>query len=261
MEKITQGVLLVAAALVLASGCGGGNAENAETKQVAEKPSNPEVPPPTEDPDAGKTAETPEQPKKDPCTGFELDLGAVLALSACEVPNPKPDEKPADMKGKLEVKLVASQATIAPGGHVDLQLTLTNKSSSNLPLFFTLDPMPRFPTEAYDGKGKSRVDMPAGKPPALPKGVAPREATSHETARITLVPNGTAKMTVGWDAVKMKWAPDKLKGTPPEMGYPRAPNGPLGKGKYIVHVAMPLVQVFEGTDRAISAPKTEITVH
>jgi hypothetical protein len=264
MDKITQSLLVLGTAILLGSGCGGGNAESADTKQAVDTPKNPEEPPPSEDADAGSggaTAETPDQPKKDPCTGFEMDLGTVLAQAACEVPNPKPDDKPVDTKGKLEVKLVPSQATVAPGGHVDLQLTLTNKSNAPLPLYFTLDPMPRFPTETYAAKGSKRVDMPAGNPPPLPKGVAPREATSHETARITLVQNGTAKMTVAWDAVKMKWAPDKLKGTPPEMGYPRKPNGPLGRGKYVVRVAMPLVHVFEGMDREVSAPKTEITVH
>ncbi|HSQ68160.1 MAG TPA: hypothetical protein VLM85_33350 [Polyangiaceae bacterium] len=263
MDKIIQSCLVFAATVLLGSACGGGNAEQKETTPVAETPKNPELPPPSEDADASTsaTAKAPEEPKKDPCTGFDMDLPTVLAQAACEVPNPKPDQKPVDMKGKLEVKLVASQATVAPGGHVDLQLTLTNKSNGPLPLFFTLDPMPRFPTEAYGAKGGKRVDMPAGNPPPLPKGVAPREATSHETARITLVQNGTARISVGWDAVKTKWAPEKLKGTPPEMGYPRAPSGPLAKGKYVVRVAMPLVQVFEGTDREISAPKTEITVH
>jgi hypothetical protein len=102
--------------------------------------------------------------------------------------------------------------------------------------------------------------MPGGNPPPLPKGVPAREATSHETARITIVPNGTAKLTVPWDAVKTKWAPDKLRGTPPEMGYPRVPAGPLAKGTYTVRVAMPLVLVFEGTEREVSAPKAQIVV-
>ena len=44
-------------------------------------------------------------------------------------------------------------------------------------------------------------------------------------------------MPLSWDAVKMKWAPDKLKGTPPEKGYPRVPAGPLPKGKYALKVA------------------------
>lgn len=238
--------------------CGGG--------QTQDKPATPDNSANATDPaqsDTSADAGAPEcdnaQAKKDPCTGFELDLAASLMQAACEVPNPKSDDKSLDTKGKLEVSLVASSAQVSPGGHADLTLTLTNKSNAPIALSFTLDPTPRFPTETYDAKNK-RVDMPAGNPPKLPSGVAPREATSHDTARITLVPNGTAKTTVPWDAVKMKWAPDKLRGTPPEMGYPRAPAGPLPKGTYTVRVAMPLVLVFEGTEREVSAPKTTIVV-
>jgi hypothetical protein len=244
---------------VLLAACGGQQTQEQETKHAATS-DNVETPPDTNDvnPDAS-VAPDPTQPKKDPCVGFEFDLGAALMQAACEIPNPKPDEKPIDTKGKLDVTLVSSSAQVSPGGHADLTLTLTNKSNAPLALAFTLDPTPRFPTETYDAKHK-RADMPAGNPPALPKGMAPREATSRDTARITLVPNGTAKMIVPWDAVKTKWAPDKLKGTPPEMGYPRAPNGSLARGTYTVRVATPLVLVFEGTDREVSAPKTTIVV-
>ncbi len=246
--------------LVLLLACGGGNAESQETKQATNDKKNLDEPPPTNDvdPDAGAKADD-TTAKKDPCVGFEIDLGTMLMNAACEVPNPKPEDKSVDTKGKLDVTLVASSATVSPGGHADLALTLTNKTSSPIALSFTLDPTPRFPTETYDAK-KKRADMPAGNPPALPKGMAPREATSHETAKITIVANGTAKLTVPWDAVKTKWAPEKLKGTPPEAGYPRVPAGPLAKGVYTVRVAMPLVLVFEGTEREISAPKTTITV-
>ncbi len=228
--------------------CGGQTQETPQPKHTAD---NPESPPDSNDvnPDAGAVSD-PAQVKKDPCVGFELDLSAALMQAACEIPNPKPDEKSSDTKGKLEVTLVPSSAQVSPGGHADLTLTLTNKSTSPLALAFTLDPTPRFPSETYDAKNK-RVDMPSGNPPKLPQGMAPREATSHDTARITLVPNGTAKMTIPWDAVKTKWAPEKLKGTPPEMGYPRSPNGSLSKGTYTVRVAMPLVLVFEGTDREV----------
>lgn len=251
--------LIIMTSALLVGACGGQSADKQEVKHASTD--NPEVPPDSNDvtPDAGANASDTTQPKKDPCVGFELDLGATLMQASCEVPNPKADDKPVDMKGKLEVTLASSSAQVSPGGHADLALTLTNKTSSPLLLNFTLDPTPRFPTETYDAK-KKRADMPAGNAPALPKGMAPREATSHETARITIVANGTAKMTIPWDAVKTKWAPEKLKGTPPEMGYPRSPNGSLAKGTYTVRVAMPLVLVFEGTDREVSAPKTTIVV-
>jgi len=240
--------------------CGGGTAEKQDTQVAKNEKTNPDEPPSTNDvdPDAGpKTDDT--APKKDPCVGFEIDLSTLLMNAACEVPNPKPEDKSIDTKGKLDISLVASSATVSPGAHADLALTLTNKSTGPLVLSFTLDPTPRFPTETYDAK-KKRVDMPAGNPPPLPKGIPAREATSHETARITIVPNGTGKLTGPWDAVKMKVAPEKLKGSSPESGYPRTPAGPLAKGVYTVRVMMPLVLVFEGTDREISAPKTTITV-
>ena len=249
--------LLLVSALVL--GCGGGSSENKETKHA--ETTDPEKPPEESalDADAGAKPEE-AQVKKDPCVGFEMDLGAALMQAQCEVENPKPDAKSVDMKDKLVVSLVSPTPTVSPGARVDLTLTLANKSNSPLALFFTLDPTPRFPTETYDAKMKKRVDMPAGNPPALPKGVPAREATSHETAKITIVPNGKATMTIPWEAVRTTWAPEKLKGTPPEMGYPRKPNGSLAKGTYVVRVAMPLVLVFEGTEREVSAPKTTITV-
>jgi hypothetical protein len=58
----------------------------------------------------------------------------------------------------------------------------------------------------------------------------------------------------------MKWAPEKYRGTPPERGYPRAPAGPLPKGKYSVKVVTPLVGVSEGVGHEMSAPAVEIEI-
>lgn len=232
--------MLFAVAALAALGCGGQSAKTAVAPRS--RPTATDAP-----------------TKPDPCVGFDMDLGAALMQAACEVPDPKPDQQGVDMTGKLAVTLVPSAAIVSPGDRVDLTLTLTNKGKAPLPLYFTLDPTPRFPIEAYDKKGR-RVDMPSSHPPPLPKGMAPREATEHETARITLVPNGTAKLTVPWQAVRMKWAPKKLKGTPPEEGYPRVPAGPLPRGTYTVRVATPMVLVFEGSGREISAPKATVVV-
>ncbi|HEY1954829.1 MAG TPA: hypothetical protein VGH28_04440 [Polyangiaceae bacterium] len=246
--------LLLLASLIA---CGG---QSADTKP--KQASNTEATDTTgdsTDADAGAATADPNAPKKDPCSVFEGDLGTVLMQAACEVPNPKPEEKAVEMKGKLAVTLQPSAQFISPGSSDDLVLTLTNKSNAPLPLFFTLDPTPRFPTETYDKKDR-RVDMPSAKQPALPSGMPPREATSHETARIVLVPNGTVKLTVPWSAVKMRWAPEKLRGTPPEEGYPRVPAGNLPRGTYTIRVAMPMTLVFEGMDREVSAPKTQVVV-
>jgi len=250
-------------ALALAAACGGGNAET----KPAEVPINDngtssggDVDSGAATTDNGSSADADAGPKASPCSGFEMDLGTALMASACEVETPKTGVKPLETKGKLDIKVSVSMGAVAPGGHVDLTVLMTNKTTEPMALDFTLDPTPRFVIEAYDATGKKRVDMPGGNPPALPKGMSAREATVHNTARITIVPNGTAKMLVGWDAVRTKWAPEKLKGTPPEMGYPRAPAGPLPKGKYMLRVVTPLIGVFEGLDKEVSAPKVEISV-
>jgi hypothetical protein len=252
-----RNALLTAAALVVL-GCGGNSAETKPADHPSADTTDTSGESTSGDADAGAQAQQ-NAPPKDPCTGFEMTLDQALMQPKCEVPNPKPDEQGVDMKGKLAVALIPSAPTVSSGDRVDLMLTLTNKSKKPLALYFTLDPTPRFPTETYNKKGH-RVDMPSAHPPPLPAGMPPREATSHETARIILVPNGTAKLSVPWQAVRMKWAPKKLKGTPPEEGYPRVPAGKLPRGTYTVRVAMPMVNVFEGMDREVSAPKTTINV-
>jgi hypothetical protein len=77
---------------------------------------------------------------------------------------------------------------------------------------------------------------------------------------VTLVANGKGWVRLGWDATRMRWAPEKLKGTPPEQGYPRVPAGPLPKGKYAIRVVTPLIGVFEGVDHELSAPRTSVDV-
>ena len=209
--------------------------------------------------DAGAAAasEDPKAKAATVCTGFDLDLTQVLGQSACELA--KPDDKVKDLKNIVEVKLTSSAVKVAPGGHVDLVVTFTNKSKNNVALDFVLDPTARFSTEAYNKKG-SRVDVPTKAPPPLPSDISERAATSQSMAQIKLVPGGSAHAQIGWDAVKMKWAPDKVRGTPPEMGYPRTPAGPLAKGKYKVHVVTPLVNVNEGVDKEVSSPAIEIEV-
>lgn len=200
--------------------------------------------------------------KKDECVGFEIgNLEEVLSKSACEEPNLKPDSlPPVDLKGKLEVSLTASPTKVAPGGKADLFVSFVNKSKEPITLHFRVDPVPRFEVEAYDAKKNNRVDTPAGKPPPPPKGVTPPPASEPKSARVTLSPNGSAKVKLPWEAVKTKWAPEKVRGTPPERGYPRSPAGPLGKGKVILKVVTPLVGVNEGGEKEFSVPKLELEI-
>lgn len=258
MHRLTNmGVCFLALALVgSAYGCGGGGKKSAESPEKSDTAAagTDEVAAGfgSESGDAGAPA-----PKKDVCVASEgSNLEDLLAKSDCEVPNAKPDGvQTADMKGKLEVKLTASPTKAAPGSKVDLYVTFENKTKDPLPLQFRIDPVARFETETYDEKAK-RADMPPGKPPAPPKGHTPPPAAEAKVGKVMVAPNGTVRVRVPWEAVKMKWAPEKVRGTAAERGYPRSPSGPLKKGKYTVKVVTPLL----GAAEDVSAPKVEIEV-
>ncbi|MBN9166358.1 MAG: hypothetical protein BGO98_48920 [Myxococcales bacterium 68-20] len=199
--------------------------------------------------------------KKEACVGFDIgNLEDLLAKSDCEVPDAKPDsvDNP-DMKGKLEVTLTSSPTRVAPGGKADLLVTFANKTNAPLPLRFRIDPLARFETEVYDAK-KKRADVPPGNPPPPPKGHSAPPPAEQKVGMVTVAPNGSARVRVPWEAVKMKWAPNKVRGTAVEKGYPRVPSGALAKGKYTVKVVTPLIGVFEGGDHEMSSPSVEIEV-
>jgi hypothetical protein len=216
-------------------------------------------PPTNSAPAPGSNDDTSGGPKKDECSVFEeANLEGVLLKNACEVAAP-PTGQPADTSKTLSVTVAVMPPHIAPGAHADVLVSFINKSAAPMPLYFTIDPMPRFEIEVTNAKG-NRVDLPKNQPPPLPAGVAAREPGEAKTARIVLAPNGTARMQLGWDAVRTRWAPEKLKGTPPEKGYPRAAAGSLGKGKYSLKVITPLINVFEGIDHEVSQPRADIVV-
>lgn len=181
---------------------------------------------------------TPSPGKEAACQSAEFEsLDEVLRT--CDSPMPRSGDVPSGMRDKLELRVTASTPSITPGGRVDLTLTLKNKSNEPLPLYFTGAPQPVFEVEAVDTKGK-RIDMPSGKPPKAPA-VPTRES---KAAKITLNPGGIARIKISWDAVKTKWAPDKVKSWE-GRGYPRVPAGPLATGKYTLRVVVPLVGFFE----------------
>lgn len=209
----------------------------------------------------GGTAQGDAGPKKDECIGFDVaSLEDILSKAPCEVASQRPDSiENKDMKGKIEVKVDASPTSSAPGGKVDLVISIANKTKENQTLFFRIDPTPRFDIEVLDKKGK-RVDMPAGTPPSPKSGESQPPPADPKTAKLTIAPGGTARQRLTWEAVKMAWAPEKVRGWPVEKGFPRKPAGPIAKGKYTIKVSTPLVGVLEGSEHEISAPKVEIEV-
>lgn len=175
-------------------------------------------------------------PGSSACTSSDFD-SLDDALKQCEVPMPRAAEVPS-VKDNLEVKMTAAPASTTPGGRIEVQITLRNKTSDPLALYFTGDPTPRFDLEAVDSKGR-RVDLPPAKWPGYPKGAAP-EPREAKAAKVTLDKNGTARIRVSWDAVKTKWAPERSK-VWEGRGYPRIPAGPLGPGKYSLRAVLPLI--------------------
>jgi hypothetical protein len=243
--------MLAPATCAVALACGGpSKPANGEEQGAASSDAG------TED---GASAEA-EGGKADVCTGFDMEyLDDVLNKVACEVPNMPSGEQGKDLKEKLEVKLVSSSNKVAPGAKVDLIVVFSNKTKEPMPLHFAVDPTPRFETEVYDPKGK-RMDQPPGEHPNWPQGSAPRDSVEPKTARVILAAGGSAKVHLAWEAKKMRWAPEKARGTPPGGGFPRAPSTPLPKGKYTVRVVTPLIGVYEGVDKEMSGPKLAIEV-
>jgi hypothetical protein len=241
--------LSLSLALTLASACGGGKSTPKSPDEVASAAK-----------DGGTSADggaDAAAPVSAACTGPNLDLANVLIQSACEVPTPPGDTKPLDVSKSLEVKVVPIPAEVPPGGHSDLLITYTNKSAAPLTLSFLLDPTPRFTLEVYNSKN-ARAEMPRSSAPNRP-GV-PAGETSSGIAQVTIPAGSKAAAKVDFNAVRLRWAPELVKGTPPELGYPTAPAGPLPKGVYTLKVITPLTGVFEGMDKEVSTVRTTVTV-
>jgi hypothetical protein len=252
-------VLMLSSGVVALFGCGGSNeappASSAGASTETSSLASAQI-------DAGTAAAPQGEPEvttsRAVCTGRDIDLDTALIQKVCEIETEK--EAPyKDVSKVLEVKINLGAKKVPPGQHVDVVVTYTNKGQLPLSLDFMIDPVPRFTVEAYDAKGK-RADVPKGDPPPPPKDATERLPSAQSTARIIISPFGIARVKLGWDAVRTKWAPEKYKGTPIEVGYPRKPAGPLPAGKYQLRVATPLVHVMEGTEHELSGPKVDIEV-
>jgi hypothetical protein len=270
MRTHIRAAFAAAIAVPVVVACGDGNKPPEEPQNTAESRSASTAS--TDTPRLG-TGDTPpassvkpvggdDKPAKGtPCGGVEVpDLLAVLAQASCEVPSAKPGDKAREVKDILEVKAVPGSPQVAPGGHTDIVITFKNKGKGDLPLDFIVDPEPRFDFEVYDAKGK-RVELPSTPEPNLPDTVANAPMPEKKTARATLSTQGTAKLVIGWDAVKYKWtSAERAKGGLPGRGYPKVADKPLPKGKYVLKVITPLTAISEGLEHEVSTQKVEIVV-
>jgi len=196
-----------------------------------------------------------------PCGGFDIpDLLAVISQASCEAPDTKAMSDQKEVKDLLEIKVTLDSPTVAPGSTAQVTVTYKNKGKTDLPLYFVVDPEPRFDFHAYTLKG-SRADNPSSPEPSLPSEANNAPQPETKVAKVTLAPLGTAKLSLKWNAVKYKWASkERAKGALPGRGYPRDPAGPLNKGKYVLRVVTPLTGVAEGIDKEVSEPRAQVTV-
>lgn len=170
----------------------------------------------------------------------------------CKIPASEA-ERTAGLGEKLEWNLTASTNEIVAGGRVDLLLTVKNKSSEVVSLIFAVDG-PAFTTQTFDAKGK-RVGNPQGRPKP-PNGVAYEE--EPRTVRLNVGSGSTLKTKLFWDAVKLKWAPEKIEGSVTTPGtFPTAPAGNLPPGKYTVRLATSLSFVSEESMPRLSIDVTK----
>ncbi len=189
-----------------------------------------------------------------PCSGSNfVALNDVLPSCVTTGTVPKPRDLSSALRDKLELRVTAARPLVAPGGRVDLTLTMKNNSSEPLPLYFSFsgEPAPNFEVEAVDAKDK-RVDYPSTKPPKEPA----FSSGDSKVARVTLAPGGTAHVKLAWQAVKTRWAPEALKRGWTGRGYPRAPSTPLAPGRVTLRVVVPLLGALERSE----FPKVSVDV-
>jgi hypothetical protein len=261
--RSTGFVIAACLPLFVAASCGGKtpaaeSPENADESASSDSSAKSDDSKPT-----GKGAATVKDDDKgapEKCEGFDIpDLMVLLGQTSCELPDGTAEPKERDLKDVLDVR-VSADAHVAPGAHTSVRVLFKNKGKTDLPLDFVVDPEARFAFEVYTPKG-TRIDKPAGAEPALPDVVSNAPVPEKKFARVTIAANGSAGLTLQWDAVKTKWvSKEKAKGAVPGRGYPREPAGPLPKGKYVLRVVTPLVGVFEGADHDVTQPRTNVQI-
>jgi len=198
--------------------------------------------------DAGATA-TPD-PLDALCGGTDVDLAAVLANKQCR-PARDAAATPASAATDVKVTLVSSDAKIAPGGHVDLTLEITNTGTSSIPLYFSGDLT--LAAEVKDAKG-ARISPPAGNAPknADPK-CAQKDCRLPES-HLVLAAGGKAHAKIGFDAAKAAW-PAVGPTTCCTVHVDPVAKGPLAAGTYTVKIPLP----YESNQGNPADP--EVTIH
>ncbi len=249
------------AAVAFMAGCG-----NSNTTTTPQGPAEDAAPPPitTAVVDAGVVvaaapidAGAAALPTTDPgdaddsmCGGADVDLVAVLANRRCRTRSDAP-ASPDGWAQMLKLKLSAAPEKIAPSGHVEITLEVTNTGKVAVPMYFAGDLT--LAALVADAKG-GRVTPPTGNAPKNPE---PRclneQSCRNPTSHVVIAPGGKAHAKITWDAVKAAW-PKTGPTACCAIHVEPVSAGPLAVGTYKVKLPLP----YESAQGAPADP--EITV-
>lgn len=168
------------------------------------------------------------------CGGSDVDLAAVLANKQCR-PDRDAPPTPASATTDVKVTLTPSATTVKPGGHIDLELVVSNGGSAPVPLYFSGDLT--LSVTVTDPKGKT-IAPPAGNAPKDADPSCMHKDCRHAESHLLLAPGGKAHATLGWDAVKVAW-PAKGPTTCCTTHVDPVAKGSLAAGTYKLKISLP----------------------
>lgn len=193
-------------------------------------------------------------PGEPACRGADIDILAILHKRACDVPSPAGRASPSD----VAITVIPKSPTVRPGGRVDIDVRFTNRAARDIELHFQRAMMHQyddgFRVEVRNAAG-TRLDEPTGN-----RG-CPMASLRPYWSRVVLVPGGSARATIPWQASRYAWAPVGAAVTIKSEGCPAAPSAPLAPGKYALTVVAPLeIATPDGTSYGMSFTPMAIEV-
>jgi len=167
------------------------------------------------------------------CRGADIDILPILHKSLCDVPSPTGRVSPTD----VAVTVTPKSPAVRPGGRVDIDVRFTNLAARDIELHFQRAMMHQFDdgfrVEVRNAAG-TRLDEPSGT-----RG-CPMASLHPYWSRVVLVPGGSARATIPWQASRYAWQSTGNAASIKVEGCPAAPSAPLAPGKYELTVVSPL---------------------
>lgn len=221
--------------ICLFAGCGGQPTTPASAPPVASSaPSTPALPPGSSTPAPASPSAASTTPAG-PCTGADLDLGVVLMKAECRATGgPVP---PMPTSG-LEVRLMPSAESVAPGGSVTLTLEIRNVGTAPANVAAMIDLLTH-PMVMVKDASNATLAPPAGTPNvSTPKYCTTVDcAFTHGHAMVS--PGGKGTWKVPWRATKLAWPKGTVeKGCCDLVAVDPVEVGPLPAGTYALRLSL-----------------------